>query len=277
MRHVLPAVLVIVLCTGAPAASGAPAPRPTLATEDTMYTELPEVLVRAPRITLDEILDRVARGEARRDSLLADQSFQATFRLVRLGSKDKPDELMSETIARVYKKRPDKVRTVTVRQWRAKQDKKRADAVQVNFREDMSEEIVNFAFRPEGRREYRYRIVGRDLQGGRVIYRIAFEPRSPIDLLPSGLVWVETSDYVIVRQEIDFARSPAPLILKGVRRMVIERTHADGHWLLSRMLLRAETTIPLPQIGRRFDVSMRFDDYKINRGIPDAFFAAGPR
>ena len=35
------------------------------AREDTMHTEVPEVLVTAPRITLDEILDLVARGEAR--------------------------------------------------------------------------------------------------------------------------------------------------------------------------------------------------------------------
>ena len=39
-----------------------------------MRTSVPEVLVSAPRVTLDEILDRVGRGEARRDSLLADQA-----------------------------------------------------------------------------------------------------------------------------------------------------------------------------------------------------------
>lgn len=252
-------------------AAAPPGAGPTLATEDTMYTEVPEVLVTAPRVTLAEILDRVARGEARRDSLLADQSFTATLRIVRLERDGQ--KKVQETVAQVYKKRPDHVRTVIVRHWNEKSDKNRH--VEVNFRPDMSEEIVNFAFRPEARRDYKYRILGRDLVGDHVIYRIAFEPRSPIDRAPSGMVWVDTNDFVIVRQEVDFLRSPVPVILKDVNRMVIERRQVDGHWVLSRVLLRAEMTIPLPRIGRAFDVTMRFDDYAINRGLDDALFRAG--
>jgi len=263
--------------TAAPAgepllAAAAAAPTPTLATEDTMYMELPEVLVTAPRMTLDEIIDRVAHGESRRESLLTDQSFTATFRVVRIGNKGKADNLVAETVARVYKKKPDLVRTVTVRQWRSN---RKRDAVGIDFRPNMSEEIVNFAFRPESRRDYRYRIVGRDVRGGRVVYRIAFEPRAPVDLLPKGTVWVETSDFVIVRQEIEFARSPAPLIIKNVRRMVVERAQEDGHWVLRRMLVRLEGTLPLPVVGKVFDVSLRFDEYENNHGIEDAFFKEG--
>ena len=43
------------------------------------------MLVRAPRVTLDEILARVERGERRRDSLMTDQRFLVTARLVRTG------------------------------------------------------------------------------------------------------------------------------------------------------------------------------------------------
>ena len=71
----LPAVLL--------AAAVSP-PGPTLAIEDTMHTEVPEVVVRAPRVTLAEILDRVARGEARRDSQLVDQSFRDKYMLMTL-------------------------------------------------------------------------------------------------------------------------------------------------------------------------------------------------
>jgi len=88
-------------------------------------------------------------------------------------------------------------------------------------------------------------------------------------------VWVETSDFVIVRQEIEFARSPVPLFIKDVKRMVVERTHADGLWVLSRVLVRLEGTLPLPVVGKVFDVSLRFDDYEINHGIEDAFFKEG--
>ena len=75
-----------------------------------------------------------------------------------------------------------------------------------------------------------------------------------------------------MRQEVRFDRSPAPLFLKNVDRMVIERQQADGFWVLRRVLLRAATTLPLPVVGRGFDMSLMFGDYAINHGIPDSVF-----
>src|SRR5438094_2061069 len=98
----LPARVMDALAAATPVAG----PGPTVAREDTMFTEVPEVLVQAPRVTLDEILERVAGGEARRESLLTDEQFTATFRLVRgIGTKQGP-ELLSERVVRVYKKKP---------------------------------------------------------------------------------------------------------------------------------------------------------------------------
>jgi len=258
--------------TRAAPASPSPTSGPTLAVEDTMHTELPEVLVSAPRVTLDEILDRVARGEARRDSLLTDIAFTATLRVVQGQRGDQPPRLILETVSRVYKKKPDKVRSVTLRHWELKQ--KKDEVTEMNFSSGMEEEVVNFAFRPEARRDFRYRIVGRDLMGDHLIYRIAFEPRSLIDASnPGGLVWVDTRDFVIVRQELNFPRSPAPLVLKGIDRAVIERQQVDGHWVLHRLIMRASLTLSLPRIGRTFDMAMTFDQYAVNRGIADAVFA----
>jgi hypothetical protein len=272
----LPTLLIATLLAVAPAPGGGP----TLAREDTLHTEVPEVLVRAPRVTLDEILDRVARGEARRDSLLKDETFRVTARVMRdAADPRKSPTLESETVFQVWKKRPDRARTVVLRETHAKPDKKAKSGVRLRSGSSMSEEIVNFAFRPEARREYRYTIVARDvLPGPRLIYRIAFEPRSRLDpTTPSGLVWVDTNEFVIIRQEVSFERSPVPLFLRGVRRMVIERGRADGYWVLRRVLLRADATMPLPSLGRSFDFAIAFDDYAINRGIPDSLFAGTPR
>jgi hypothetical protein len=192
-----------------------PSPGPTLAREDTMHTSVPEVLVRAPRVTLDEILDRVARGETRREAALQDQQFTATFRLTTQARPDSQPILVSERVMRVYKRKPNLVRTEVLREY--DRDKRTRSNVEVRFRGGMDEEIVNFAFRPASRREFRYRILGRDLVGGHLIYRIAFEPRSPLDpTAPSGTVWVDTNDFVILRQEIQYTRSPAPLFVRGV-------------------------------------------------------------
>jgi len=264
--------LIAALLATAPAAR--PASSPTMAVEDTMHTEVPEVLVRAPRVTLDEILNRVARGEARRDSMMHDQTFTITIRMVgTVKDARKYPRLLSERVVKVYKKRPDKVRTVTLRDWQEHPEKDNGPRTEVRFRSRMDEEIVNFAFRPEARRDFRYHIAGRDLLGNHLIYRIAFEPRSALDpAMPSGLVWVDTNEFVIVRQEVGFERSPVPLFLKGVDRMVIERQRVDGYWVLKRVLMRAETSIPIPKLGRSFDIGLLFDDYAVNAGLADSLF-----
>jgi hypothetical protein len=272
----LAALAALSLVLAVPPASG-----PTIAVEDTMHTELPPVLVHAPRVTLAEILQRVARGEARRESLLTDETFVATTRLVR-NPKNARDtaQVISETLTRVTRKKPGKLRNEILRHWEAYPEKNDKDGMGIEFREGMGERIVNFAFRPEAWREFRYTIVGRDLVGDHLVYRIAFEPRSLLSVeAPSGLVWVDTNDFVIVRQELGFKRSPFPLLIKDLNRMVVERERVGAFWVLRRVLMRIEFTVPLPKVGRSFDVSVLFDKYALNRGLDDALFkgAASPR
>lgn len=255
-----------------------------MATEDTMHTEVSEVLVRAPRVTLDEILDRVARGEARRDSLLQDQSFTATMRVMRNTVGKKAPDLYFESVSKVYKKKPSYVRAIELRKYEREPDKHEGrgkgqgdgdDTIDNDFDPGMGEEMVNFAFRPENRRNFRFVIEDRKLLGDHLLYTLRFEPRSALAVYePSGRVWVDTKDFVIVRQELDFRQSPVPLFLKGIRHLVIERTHADGFWVLSRMLVRVELTVPVPKFGRAFDFAMAMSDYKVNSGLPDSMFAA---
>jgi len=263
------AVLALLVATPR-VVSAAPAPGPTIAREDTMSTSVPEILVRAPRVTLDEILDRVARGEAHRESLLVDEQFTATFRVVRAVYSPRP-ELLSERVVRVYKKKPHYVRSIMLRHYEPHRPK--SDDVQVTFRPGMDEEIVNFAFRPEARRNYHYQILGRDFVGGHLVYRIHFEPRSSLDpSAPAGTVWVDTNEFVIVRQEVTFERSPVPLFIKNVQRMVIERKRFGDYWALSRVLMRLQSTLPLPKLGRDFDIALIFDDYVMNAGLSNSFF-----
>jgi hypothetical protein len=261
-------------CCGGPAAGqpgAAPGGSPTLAREDTLSTSVSEILVRAPRVTLDEILDRVARGEAHRDSMLQDDAFRVTLRVLHNTQGKGTPTVLLESVYQVYRKRPDRVRAIPLREYREKPSKN--DNVNLDFGSEFGERIVNFAFRPDARRDFTYRIAGRDVIGGHLIYRIAFRPRSVLDpSMPSGLVWIDTNEFVIVRQEVSFERSPVPAMLKNVDRMVVERTRVGDLWMLSRVLMRVEMTFPIPRVGRSFDVGILFDDYHINTGLPDSLF-----
>ncbi len=248
-----------------------------------MRTDVPAVLVRAPRVTLNEILDRVARGEARRDSLLRDLSFTADMRVVHNTIGKGTPELFAESVSKVYKRKPSDIRTIPLRHYEKYPDKKpKRDGDDAGDSDDdddfspgMGEEIVNFAFRPENRGSYRFAIEDRKLLGDHLLYTLRFEPRSALAAFePSGRVWVDTKDFVILRQELDFRQSPMPILLKGIHRMVVERTRVGDFWVLARVLARIELTLPLPRFGRSFDLAMAFNDYTVNTGLPDSLFAA---
>src|SRR5262245_50330498 len=256
----------------------APGAGPTLATEDTMHTDVSTVLVKAPRVTLEEILDRVARGEARRDSLLHDQSFTATLRVMRDTEGKKGPILFAESVSKVYKKKPGMLRTVELRHYEEHPEKdadKDDDGdFDADFSPGMGEEIVNFAFRPENRKNYRFSIEDRKLLGDHLVYTLAFAPRSALAVFePSGRVWVDTKEFVIVRQEIEFRQSPMPLFLKEIKHMVVERARAGDFWVLSRVLIRMQLTVPIPTVGRAFDFALALNDYTVNSGLPDSLFA----
>jgi len=274
-----PLVLAAGMSVAAVVLTGArPAPAPAgaaLAVEDTLRTEVPEVLVRAPRVTLDELLDRVVRGEAARESLLSDQQFTAVLRVLSEPRGAAAARLREESVWRVYRARPDKVRAIQLRRVLGPGVKDDDETTEADFSPGMGERMVNFAFRPENRREYRFHIVGRDILADHVVYRIAFDPLSPLQPLPSGVVWVDTRDNVIVRQEIGFSRSPVPLLIRRLDRMVVERERVDGHWVMTRVLMRAEFTMPMPRLGRALEIAMLFRDYRINRGVDPAVFGDG--
>jgi hypothetical protein len=250
-----------------------PVPPATLAVEDTLpapRVTLRELEVRARRASLDEILDMIVAGEARRDSLVQDQVYDCYARIVarRPGRADSVSTLM-EQVSRVYQARPDRMREVVVR-------RSGRQNVQVSADRSMREEIISFAFHPGLRKLYRFRILGRDAAGGHLIYRLAFEPRSALYNLPEGRLWVDTNEFVIVREEFWYRGvSPAPLFFKSLDNCVVERALVDGrHWGISRILARASFTIPVGGIPPQGDMILVFSNHRINKGIDPAIFAA---
>ena len=247
------------------------APVPTLAVEDSLPVpriELREVEVRARRATLDEILDRIVRGEARRDSLIHDIVYDFYARAwERQPGRESPRKTLLDQVSRVYKQQPDKRREIFLR-------RVGSPKVQVRSGPGMREELIKFAFDPRLRRFYRFQILGRDIVGGHVIYRLSFAPKSPFFRLPEGRLWVDTNEFVILREEFWYCGvSPAPLIFKSLDDCVVERTRVDGrYWVLSRVLARVTFTFAVFGIPPQGDLAMSFGNYRINRGIDPAIF-----
>src|SRR5262245_20458968 len=275
--------LALVLCAPGPGrAQAAPAatPRPTIAVEDTLYMDLPEEIVRSPRVTIDEILRRVAEGEAHRDSLMDDQVFTMLAALTFLDSEKGPASPVVrqwESATRVYRKRPDKVRNVLLRQ---KSNFKSDNGATVTADASMGEELVTFAFSPRLRKKYKFTILERHLLGDHVVYVLGFTPKSKLDDLPTGKAWIDTNEFVIVRQEFWYRdHSPSRLVFKTIDNCVIERTKIDDKWwVMSRVFARVQVTSLarfLARVGKEkltptVDFSLATREWQINRGIDDS-------
>jgi len=289
LAFALSAVLVVL---AGPAAAQQLPPQPTqvsagplFAVEDTIPVPsalLPVQIVSASRVTLDEILRRVAEGEARRDSLMHDQSFTMLAALTYLedGKGGAPaTKRQWESATQVYRKKPDKVRTVPLK---SKSEFKDDDGASVQVGPGMGEELVTFAFQPRTRARFDFRIGQRHLLGDRVVYVIDFVPRSKLDNLPTGRAWIDTKEFVIVRQEFWYRdRSPSPLFFKSIDSCVIERTQVDGRWwVMSRVLARVQVTslarfmarLGKENVAPTVDFSLALRDWKVNRGLDDALF-----
>jgi hypothetical protein len=259
---------------------------PLFAVEDTIPVPsalLPVQVVTAPRVTLDEILRRVAEGEARRDSLMKDQTFTMLAALTYLepGKGGAPSTKRQwESATRVYRKKPDLVRTVPLK---SKSEFKDDDGASVQVGPGMGEELVTFAFQPRTRTRFHFRILERHLVGDRVVYVIGFVPRSKLDNLPTGRAWIDTKEFVIVRQEFWYRdRSPSPLFFKSIDSCVIERAEVDDRWwVMSRVLARVQVTSLarfLARLGKEklsptVDFTLSLRDWEINRGLDDSLFA----
>jgi hypothetical protein len=260
---------------------------PALAEEDTIPVPsvlLSTVFVNAPRVTLDEILRRVAEGEARRDSLMKDQSYTLTALVTYLDADGKAPtgaQHRYEYASKVYKKKPDKLREIPLIQRTNKKDKN--DDWQVSAGPSMRENVVSFAFEPRARAQYQFTIEDRRYLAGHVVYVIGYRPRSNVDPLPTGRVWVDTNDFVIVREEFWYRdRSPEPLFLKRIDSCVVERSLVDGKWwVVTRALARVQLSSAIQVMSKlardpvtpTVDFVLTRTDWKVNQGIDDAVFA----
>jgi len=264
---------------------------PALAKEDTIPVPsalMATVFVNAPRVTLDEILRRVAEGEARRDSLMKDQSYTLTALVTYLDADGKAPvgaQHRYEYASKVYKKQPGKLREIPLIQRTNKKDKN--DDWQVSAGPSMRENVVSFAFEPRARAQYEFTIEDRRYLAGHVVYVIGYRPRSKVDPLPTGRVWVDTNDFVIVREEFWYRdRSPEPLFLKRIDSCVVERSLVDGKWwVVTRALARVQLSSAIQVMSKlvrdpvtpTVDFALTRTDWKVNQGIDDAVFAGAAR
>ncbi len=115
------------------------------------------------------------------------------------------------------------------------------------------------------------------MQDARVLYQIAFTPRSDFDATPEGWFLVDTSEYRILHFEMRWTDNvPFPAFLKGIDRVVVTRSKHGGVWLDDRIagVIRLRS---LPRFPSRVEFDLRTERVRVNEGVADSLFRARGR
>lgn len=258
---------------------------PALAEEDTfgiqVRYELRTIEIEARRLGLRDILRRAQDGERRRREAVQDLAYTEQARVTLIGGRTASSDRRRflEQRSRIYWKRPDReLRVELARREYGDQDER--DEPLLNTRVSVrAHDALDFAQAPfylEDLDSYRYEIRDRRLFPDRVVYEVAFEPRSDFDVLPHGTFWIDAADFVVVHEEMAFKRNPAPLFLKSVDRIVRERRRIGEHWVVTRLQAVAEMRLSFAFGFRTAEIELVYSDFAFNTGLDDSMFEGQP-
>jgi hypothetical protein len=103
---------------------------------------------------------------------------------------------------------------------------------------------------------YRVRLLGTEVAGGRKCYVLELAPRSRSRFLIVGKAWVDIASYAVVRLEGQFAASISLLV--GAPRISEEFIEVNGFWLPGRV-----RSVACSFLLGTTELDIRFSDYRL--------------
>lgn len=103
---------------------------------------------------------------------------------------------------------------------------------------------------------YKFTLVGTEIQGGRPAYILDVEPWHPNKFLVRGKIWVDGADYAVVKMETQPAKSPSFWISRTLIQYTGSKT--DDFWFPQKV--RSETRV---RIGGTAVLTIDYGSYQI--------------
>ena len=103
---------------------------------------------------------------------------------------------------------------------------------------------------------YKFQLIGTDQVGDRPTYVLAVEPINPSKFLYKGKIWVDATEFAVMKMEVQPARNPS----FWISRTLIQHTNqvTNGFWLPEQN--RSETKV---RIGGTAIMSIDYQSYRI--------------
>jgi hypothetical protein len=244
-----------ICATPSPDACAAEAPSLLFAVEDTLgpppSAYLDSVLVFAQRLEIGEIVDRCIRHEEEvRERIAAHDWTELVKTVLTVPSKDKgpQKEIVIEEVRRISSRASTRKKAVLARMEyeivngvRSEREPEEDEIDGEPNVEVKYEDFDNLPFYLQDRAGYEFRILGREIVGTSVIYEVEINPKSDFEIAPRGRIWIDTSNFQILREEFDFEdRVPMPMLVKAIGPVVREREKVGDFWVVQRIMIRVD-------------------------------------
>jgi hypothetical protein len=232
------------------------------------------VVVSAPPVTVDEVIEAIARRMERDNALMTDYEYTTLITQV---LRDKPgvesnDYKIEEFALRHHFSR--ELGSQVAKLWERSREFENGQQIEDKVDEEMTAEflpvqdsvIEAMPFSSHGGHRYNYNILDRQLVGNNLIYKIGFEPKNKFEAMPKGTIWVDYSNWVIRKFEAEMTDVvPYPLFMKSVPVYRMSQERFGEVWFPTEVymhfILRDVPFVPLPE---NVEVRVSLRDIVIN-------------
>jgi hypothetical protein len=247
-----------------------------VAFEDTIpFAEgtLDTVLVAAPRVKIDEVVRRIGERMEADFYAIEQHEFTGVYTMI---ARDDPADSSRYTVYegadRIHRQVDGTFQYARLwQQERRYEDgelekEKIEDEIEADWGHMSRDIAMAIPFSLESGDHYNYTILDRRLVGMNLVYKMRFSPKDQFAALPSGIVWVDYSDWVIRRIEAEMTGAvPLPMFLKSIPVYKVRRVKLGDWWVLKDAYARVELRkLPLLKIPRSVTFHFIASDHVIN-------------
>jgi len=240
-----------------------------------MISDDPDTLVvSADRVSIEEVIEAI--GRKMEQELYGMDEIAYTTLVTVIVREDPGLELTNYTIeesaTRFHMDRGEGGQVVNL--WERTRKFEDGELTEDEVDEDMDAEWImaqegtleGMPFAPGGSSRYKYTILDRRNVGNSLIYKVRFEPKSRFEALPTGVVWVDYSNWAIRKAEAEMVEVvPYPLFIKAMPAIRISRQRVGAHWFTTEVYFLIQLrNIPLMPIPRSVEIRVTMQDILIN-------------
>jgi len=110
--------------------------------------------------------------------------------------------------------------------------------------DEFTTNILGFTLALEDVDAFDYTLLDHRLFGDYLVYHVGFEPKSSFEPLPSGEVWIETGDFVVLHENAWFTDVvPFPMFIRSIDWVSRARERIEGRWVWTRQQLAVSTRL----------------------------------